>query len=208
MQDFTRHRVAETLDEIWLVEHPPVYTQGLSCRARPAATWPSAIPVVATDRGGQITYHGPGQVVAYVLMDVRGRGWGPKRLVNRIEQAVIDVLAAHAISGTRRDGAPGVYVGDAKIAALGLRLTRGASYHGVSLNVNLDLAPFEHIDPCGYPGLRVTRMCDLGVTRSTSEIARSLGAALVSSLDYRWSWRMRASGPAQPAEPGVAAATA
>ena len=159
MKAFTARRHADTDDEIWLLQHPPVYTQGLSCDSRPPAD--SRIPVVATDRGGQITYHGPGQVVAYALIDIKRRRRGPKWLVELLEQAVIELLAKHGIDAGRRPSAPGVYVAGRKIAALGLRVRKGAAYHGVSLNVDMDLAPFRVIDPCGYPGLEVTQVKDL-----------------------------------------------
>jgi lipoyl(octanoyl) transferase len=154
MRDFTDRRDASTQDEIWLVEHPPVYTLGTNDRHE--AFENSGIPVVKSDRGGQITYHGPGQLIAYVLMDLRRRGWGVKQLVMALEQSVIDLLAARGLSAVRRAGAPGVYVDGRKIAQLGLRVRHGASYHGLSLNVDMDHEPFRHIKPCGYSGLETT----------------------------------------------------
>jgi lipoyl(octanoyl) transferase len=177
MQAFTRARTAETPDEIWLVEHPAVFTLGLAGR-REHVLDPGDIPVVATDRGGQITYHGPGQAVAYLLLDLRRSGIGVKDLVRRIEESVIETLHEYGITGRRRAGMPGVYVGDAKIAAIGLRIARGCSYHGVALNVSPDLAPFERIDPCGYPGLASARLCDLGVRDSIHAVQQKLAAAL------------------------------
>lgn len=162
MQDFTARRTADTPDELWLLEHPPVYTQGQAGRAEHliAAT---DIPVVPIDRGGQITYHGPGQVVAYVLVDLRRRGYGIRELVTRMEQAVIDLLAEQGVAAARLGGAPGVYVEGAKIAALGLRVRHGCTYHGLSFNVDMDLDPFASINPCGYAGMHVTQCRELGV---------------------------------------------
>lgn len=159
MRAFTDRRGPATRDEIWLVEHPPVYTLGTNDRNE--AFDNPGIPVVKSDRGGQITYHGPGQLIAYVLMDLRRRGWGVKRLVTALEQAVIDLLAVYAISGVRRSGAPGVYVDGRKLAQLGLRVRGGACYHGLSLNVDMDHAPFRSIKPCGYAGLETTDLARL-----------------------------------------------
>lgn len=163
--------------EIWLLQHPPVYTQGTSCQQM--TLLPSGIPVVKSDRGGQITYHGPGQIVLYPLLNLRALGLGVKRLVHCLEQAVIDVLVRYGVTASRRDNAPGVYVQDAKIAALGLRVKRGLSYHGLSFNYAMDLAPFNNIDPCGFKGLRVTQFqdhvsADLFVKTSQEELAREL----------------------------------
>jgi lipoyl(octanoyl) transferase len=177
MRRFSAARDAATPDELWVLEHPPVYTLGQAGKAEHLLR-ATSIPVRRVDRGGQITYHGPGQVVAYVLLDLRRRGLTVKRLVCLLEQAVIDVLASHGLQGERRPGAPGVYVGGAKIAALGLRVRGGASYHGLALNVNLDLGPYADINPCGYEGLAVTRLADLGV-RETPE---AVGDAFVASL--------------------------
>ena len=181
MQAFTRARTAETPDQLWRVEHPPVFTLGLAGRPEHVLA-PGDIPVVSTDRGGQVTYHGPGQAVAYLLLDLRRRGYGVRELVRRIEAAVIDLLAERDIPGRRRDGMPGVYVGDAKIAAIGLRVARGCTYHGVSLNVDGDLEPFSRIDPCGYPGLEATRLADLGVRDNVDIAGRSLAQALERHL--------------------------
>ncbi len=181
MKEYTASRGPADPDQIWLVEHPPVFTLGLAGR-REHLLAPGEIPVVQSDRGGQVTYHGPGQVVAYVLVDLRRRGRGVRWLVRTLEQAVIELLEAHDIAGERREGAPGIYVDGAKIASLGLRVRRGCSYHGLALNVDLDLGPFSRIDPCGYPGLPVTRLADLrpgiGPGRVREELAGRLRALL------------------------------
>ena len=168
MREFSRARQDATPDELWLVEHPAVYTVGQGARVPETG---GAIPVVKTDRGGDITYHGPGQIVIYTLVDLARRSIKVKRFVWLLEQAVIDVLGAGA---ERRPGAPGVYVDGAKIAALGIRVVRGRAYHGLALNVDMDLSPFNAIDPCGYPGLRVTQARDLGVTVTPDQLARSI----------------------------------
>lgn len=183
MQDFTLARTTETPDEIWLLEHEPVYTMGLKGRDG-ARTHINGIPLAYTDRGGDITYHGPGQVVIYILMDLQRRGWGPKRLVSAMEQAVINLLADYQIRGERRVGAPGVYTAAGKIAALGLRVKQGRSYHGLALNINMDLMPFSHIDPCGYPGQPVTQLADLGVHTGLATIGRELIGKLTRELGY------------------------
>jgi lipoyl(octanoyl) transferase len=181
MQAFNAARDESTEDQLWLAEHPPVFTLGLAGR-REHVLDPGAIPVVATDRGGQVTYHGPGQAVIYTMLDLRRLRLGAKELVRRIEEAVIDTLASYGVEGRRRAGMPGVYVRDAKIAAIGLRIARGASYHGVALNSDLDLAPFARIDPCGYPGLASTRLVDEGVRDSISNVHARLAASLVKCL--------------------------
>ena len=177
MQAFTAARTAATADEVWLVEHPPVFTLGQAGK-REHLLRDIGIPVVAIDRGGQVTYHGPGQVVAYLLIDLKRRGIGVKELVRRMEQAVIDLLAEFGIQAERLAGAPGVYVQGAKIAALGLRIKGGCSYHGLALNVAMDLAPFAAINPCGYEGMAVTQMRDLGVELSWGEVGERLLAQL------------------------------
>ena len=177
MRRFTVSRTAATPDELWLLEHPAVYTLGQAGKSEHLLR-ATPIPVQRVDRGGQITYHGPGQVVAYPLLDLRRRGLAVRRLVRLLEQAVIDLLAGHRIAAERRPGAPGVYVAGAKIAALGLRVRGGCSYHGVALNVAMDLAPFRDIDPCGYPGLAVTQLTDLGVGVSPADAAAGLGAQI------------------------------
>jgi lipoyl(octanoyl) transferase len=181
MQAFNSSRDTQTGDQLWVVEHPPVYTLGLAGRPEHVLA-PGDIPVVKTDRGGQVTYHGPGQVVAYPMLDLRRAGYGVKELVRRIEQAVIETLAGYAINGERREGMPGVYVGGAKIAAIGLRVARGCTYHGVALNANLDLEPFTRIDPCGYPGLASTRLADQGVGDKISIVQERLERSLLRCL--------------------------
>ena len=168
MRDFTRGRQESTPDELWLVEHPPVYTVG---QGASVPSLVSTIPVVKTDRGGDITYHGPGQVVLYALVDLVRRSIKVKRFVWLLEQAVIDLIGRDA---ERKAGAPGVYVDGAKIAALGIRVVRGRAYHGVALNVDMDLSPFNAIDPCGYPGLRVTQMRELGFAATADQLAQSV----------------------------------
>ncbi|MEO8418727.1 MAG: lipoyl(octanoyl) transferase LipB [Methylophilaceae bacterium] len=163
MQQFTTERDADTADELWLTEHDAVYTLGLN-RRNVRLPGRKDIPLVLVDRGGKITYHGPGQIVIYLLMDIERRGLGIRQLVSAMENAIIALLAAYKISAAARADAPGVYVAGEKIAALGLRLKKGCCYHGLSLNINMDLTPFEAIDPCGYQGLKVTQMGDLGIT--------------------------------------------
>ena len=182
MRSLTERRAADARDEIWLLEHPAVYTLGLAGR-REHLLDPGAIPVVATDRGGQVTYHGPGQAIAYTMLDLRRRALGPKELVRRLEQAAIDLLASYGIAGERRTGMPGVYVAGAKIAAVGLRIARGCSYHGLALNAHLDLEPFSRIDPCGYPGLACTRLADHGVRDSIDAVQQKLSVALERCLN-------------------------
>ena len=161
MSAFTDNRVADTVDELWVLEHDPVFTLGQAGKMEHVLI-PGDIPVVPVDRGGQVTYHGPGQIVAYPLIDLRRVGVSVRELVNNIEQSIIDALAHWNIDAARLDGAPGVYVGGAKIAALGLRVRRGCSFHGLALDVNMDLEPFQRINPCGYKGLEVTQMVDCG----------------------------------------------
>ncbi|MDO8347059.1 MAG: lipoyl(octanoyl) transferase LipB [Rugosibacter sp.] len=182
MQAFTLARDATTPDELWLCEHPSVFTQGLSGKPEHLLA-DIGIPVVQIDRGGQITYHGPGQVVAYLLLDLRRRNLKVRELVTRIEQAVIDLLAAYGIAAERHAGAPGVYVGGAKIAALGLRIKGGCSYHGVSLNVDMDLVPYRSINPCGYPGLTVTQLADLTNERDVAKVGDTLARHLIAQLE-------------------------
>lgn len=182
MQSFTQARGPSTPDEVWLLEHPPVFTLGIAGR-REHVIAPGEIPVVSTDRGGQVTYHGPGQAVAYVLLDLRRNGLGVKALVNRLEQSAIDVLAERGIAGERVNGRPGVYVGGAKIAAIGLRITRSCSYHGLAFNVDLSLEPFSRIDPCGYRGLESTSLAALGVRDSIFAVQQRLARALERHLE-------------------------
>ena len=180
MRGFCEKRGAA--DEIWLLQHPPVYTLGQAGRAEYLLR-ENGIPLVQSDRGGQITYHGPGQVVAYLLLDLRRRGMGARRLVSAMEGAVISLLAEYGVAAGTQDGAPGVYVGGAKIAALGLRIRRGRSYHGISFNVKMDLSPFEDIAPCGFLGLRATQLADVSPSppsflRAREDLARHILAAL------------------------------
>ena len=181
MQEFTRARGPGTADQLWLVEHPSVYTLGLAGRPEHVLS-PGEIPVIKTDRGGQVTYHGPGQVVAYPLLDLKRAGFGIREMVRRLEQSVIDLLAGYGIEGRRQPGMPGVYVDGAKIAAVGLRVARGCTYHGLSLNSHLDLAPFSRIDPCGYPGLASTRLVDLGVADNVGLVREKLSESLQKCL--------------------------
>jgi lipoyl(octanoyl) transferase len=178
MRAFTSSRNEATADELWLLEHPPVYTLGQGAEA--AVRNGACIPLVKTDRGGDITYHGPGQVVLYTLVDLARRGIQVRQFVSLLEQSVIDLLGGR---GERRPGAPGVYVDGAKIAALGIRVRRGRAYHGLALNVDMDLSPFFAIDPCGYPGLAVTQLRDLGFSGTLEEAGSRLAQSLVEKLD-------------------------
>lgn len=181
MQEFTAKRTAETADELWIVEHPPVFTLGQAGKPEHLLR-DIGIPLVQIDRGGQVTYHGPGQVVIYLLLDLNRRQLKVRELVRHIEQAVIDLLAAHGVTAERHANAPGVYVAGAKIAALGLRIRRGCSYHGVALNVQMDLSPFAAINPCGYPGLAVTQTHDLGLALTPDTAADELTRHLLLQL--------------------------
>ncbi len=181
MQDFSAARTDATADELWLLEHPPVFTLGLNAKAEHLLS-PGDIPVVHIDRGGQVTYHGPGQAIAYVLLDLNRRALGVQRLVQLMELAVIDLLAEHGISATGRRDAPGVYVEGAKIAALGLRVKRGRCYHGLALNVAMDLEPFQRINPCGYPGMPVTQLADVGISQSLDAVSAQLASHLMQRL--------------------------
>ncbi|MGH8623110.1 MAG: lipoyl(octanoyl) transferase LipB [Burkholderiales bacterium] len=182
MQTFTATRAPSAADEIWLLEHPPVYTLGVAGRAEHLPRVANGIPVVKTDRGGQITYHGPGQVVLYTLLDLRRRGLAVRPLVRLLELSVIDLLAACGVSATARIEAPGVYVAGAKIAALGLRIRDGCCYHGLALNVDMDLSPFHAIDPCGYSGLAVTQARELGMTDAPGLVGEKLVRSLLQRL--------------------------
>ena len=200
MREFTARRDPETPDELWLVEHPPVFTLGLAGRDQPVAA--GGIPVVATDRGGLTTYHGPGQAIVYALIDLRRAGFFVKELVYRIEQSVLQTLDGFGVAGVRVAGAPGIYVrvgaggnerfdGLAKIAALGIKVSRGCSYHGVALNVAMDLAPFGRIDPCGYKGLATTDLAKLGIQAPRAAVAARLAERLSQHL-------ARAEAPSPP----------
>ena len=173
MQRFTDERTAETPDEIWLLEHEPVFTLGMNADAAHLLA-PGDIPVVNVDRGGQVTYHGPGQLVVYPLIDLRRGGWGVRDIVTVLEQSVILCLARYRITATTRPKAPGVYVATSKIASVGIRVRRGASYHGLALNVDMDLEPFRRINPCGYEGLAMTQVAALGGPRDFSRVAADL----------------------------------
>jgi lipoyl(octanoyl) transferase len=181
MQTFTARRTAATPDEIWFVEHPPVYTLGMRAD-RSHLLSPADIPVVQIDRGGQVTYHGPGQLVAYVLLDLERRGFTPRRLVQALEAAVIDTVARYGITANARRDAPGVYVDGAKIAAVGLRVKRHCSYHGLAVNVAMDLAPFSGINPCGYKDLAVTDLRTLASIESIERFRLDFEPRLVASL--------------------------
>lgn len=183
MQAFTALRQNDTADQLWLLQHPSVYTLGLAGRKEHLPRSDNGIPVIKVDRGGQVTYHGPGQIVIYTLLDLRRRSLGVRQLVRRIEQAVIDLLAAYGIAAAGQENAPGVYVDGAKIAALGLRIRKGCSYHGLALNVDMDLGPFGDIDPCGYAGLRVTQTRDLGIAQGIDRLGEELLGTLQSNLE-------------------------
>lgn len=183
MKNLTATRTKNSADEIWLLEHPPIYTYGVAGRSEHLPEAPSAVPVLKVDRGGQVTFHGPGQLVVYVLLDLQRRALTVHGLIRALEQAVIDLLLDFGISAARRESAPGVYVGAAKIAALGIRIRHGCCYHGLSLNVNMDLAPFRAIDPCGYSGLEVTQLRDLGVSVSIESVGDRLAVKLTAQLE-------------------------
>ena len=186
MRDYTDRRDANSADRIWWLQHPPVYTQGQAGRAEHLLA-PGDIPVVQTDRGGQVTYHGPGQLVAYVMVDLPRLGLGVRRLVQALEQAVIDTLAGYGIAAAARRDAPGVYTPDgAKIASLGLRVRRGCSYHGLALNVDMDLEPFARINPCGMQGMAVTQLSDHGGPDDVDRVGRDLLPNLCRGLGYPW----------------------
>lgn len=188
MRAFTDARNADTADELWLLQHPPVFTQGQAGRPE-HVRMPGDIPVIQSDRGGQVTYHGPGQLVVYVLVDLHRAGYGIRSLVTRIEQAMVDLLAGYGIRAHADRNAPGVYVdepggqtGRAKIGSLGLRVRRGCSYHGLSLNVAMDLEPFSRINPCGYQGLRMTQVAELGGPDAVDRVAADLVPLLLRHL--------------------------
>ena len=183
MKRFTDGRTCETADEVWLVQHPPVFTQGQSGKPEHLLL-PGDIPVVQVDRGGQVTYHGPGQLVAYLLLDVRRLGFGVRELVTRIERSLIDLLAGYGVDAAAKADAPGVYVDGAKIASLGLRIRNGCSFHGLALNVDMDLDPFKRINPCGYAGLAMTQLREQAGPIEFAEVSARLRAQLVKHLDY------------------------
>lgn len=181
MQAFTAERRDDTPDELWLTEHPPVYTLGLN-RKEVRLPWRDDIPLVRTDRGGKITYHGPGQIVLYLLLDLKRRGLTVRQLVDLLEGAIVALLAEYGVAAEGRPEAPGVYVNGCKIASLGLRLKNGSCYHGLSLNVDMDLSPFNAIDPCGYRGLLVTQTRNLGIEADRDLLANRLIALLQMHL--------------------------
>ena len=181
MQAFTDQRTSATPDEIWFLEHPPVFTLGMNAAPEHLLA-PGDIPVVQIDRGGQVTYHGPGQLVVYPLIDVRRAGLGVRQLVMSLENAIIDLLASWNITAVAKREAPGVYVNGRKVASIGLRIRRGSSYHGLAFNVAMDLQPFQRINPCGYRGLEVTDLRSLGVNASVQEVADALSPRLLASL--------------------------
>ena len=182
MQKFTAERAADAADEIWVLEHPPVYTLGVAGRAEHLPRVANGIPVVRTDRGGQITYHGPGQIVLYTLLDLRRRGLAVRPLVRLLELSVIDLLADFGIAAAARVEAPGVYVAGAKIAALGLRIRNGCCYHGLAFNADMDLTPFRAIDPCGYSGLAVTQARELGIADAPELLGEMLARSVLNRL--------------------------
>ncbi len=182
MREFTATRNENTPDEIWLLQHPPTFTQGRNGKAEHLLDT-GDIPLIPIDRGGQVTYHGPGQLIAYLLLDLKRRKLGVRQLVGLMEQAVIALLADYGIEAAARADAPGVYIEGAKIAALGLRVTRGCSYHGLSLNVDMDLSPFKRINPCGYPTLAVTSMQQRGLSATPEQVGEQLAERLQQLLD-------------------------
>ncbi|MEP6897008.1 MAG: lipoyl(octanoyl) transferase LipB [Rhodanobacter sp.] len=200
MSAFTDNRVTDTVDELWLLEHDPVFTLGQAGRMEHVLA-PGDIPVLPVDRGGQVTYHGPGQIVAYPMIDLRRAGVSVRELVQRIEQAIIDTLAHWHIAAARRDGAPGVYVDSAKVAALGLRVRRGCSFHGLAFNVAMDLEPYDRINPCGYKGLEVTQMVDLGGPSRLADVEDVLIGEFCRQFDF-------AAEPAAPLIPELPARVA
>lgn len=182
MQQFTANRTPETADEIWITEHPPVYTLGLNGKPEHLLRQ-TDIPVIESDRGGQITYHGPGQLIVYLLADLRRLHAGPRQMVNLLENAVIDTLRLYGIKAQARAEAPGVYVNGKKIASLGLRIKRGCCYHGLSLNNDMDLSPFANINPCGYAGLEVTQLADYAIKIETHELAVPVVHQIIKAIE-------------------------
>nr|WP_256329420.1 lipoyl(octanoyl) transferase LipB [Nitrosomonas sp. Nm33] len=181
MKDFTAYRTNHTPDEIWLLQHPSVYTQGIAGKPE-HLLYRNDIPVIKTDRGGQITFHGPGQLIAYLLLDLRRLKFNVRELVRKMEGAVIDLLGEYRVDAEGRVDAPGVYVSNAKIASLGLKIKNGCCYHGIALNVDMDLTPFSAINPCGYAGLRVTQTKDLGI----DDEIEVLGQKMIEKLQIKF----------------------
>lgn len=182
MRQFTAHRTDDTPDELWLLEHPPIYTLGQGADPSHGPAEGTGIEVLRVERGGEVTYHGPGQLVVYTLVDIARRGIRVREYVKLLEQSLIDLLAAHGVAAARNAGAPGVYVNGAKVAALGIRITRGRALHGVSLNIDMDLAPFGAIDPCGFPGLAVTQTLDLGIAAGIDALGEELARRISGHL--------------------------
>jgi len=185
MQAYTDRRDADSPDELWLLEHPPVFTQGLAGRPEHVLD-PGDIPVIETDRGGQVTYHGPGQMVAYPLLDIQRLGVGIRDLVCRLESVIIDLLAEHRIAGERQSGAPGVFVEGAKIASIGMKVRRGCTFHGIAFNLDIDLTPFERINPCGFAGQPMTRLADLRPDADLARIPERFAQRLADGLGLDW----------------------
>lgn len=188
MQHFNERRDAGTADELWFLEHPPVFTQGMNGRPEHLLA-PGDIPVVPIDRGGQVTYHGPGQLVVYPLLDLRRLGLGVRQLVCALERAIVTLAGSHGVEAAGRRDAPGVYSGGRKLASLGLRVRRGGSYHGLALNVDMDLEPFRRINPCGYAGLEMTQLASLGARLTVHEAAQQLAPLLCGELGLAWDGR-------------------
>jgi lipoyl(octanoyl) transferase len=184
MREFTLQRDADTPDELWVVEHPPVYTLGQGADPAFGPKQANGIALVQSERGGEITYHGPGQAIVYTLVDLQRRGIKVKAFVHLLEQCVINFLVRHEVQAERKPGAPGVYVGGAKIASLGIRVTRGRAWHGLALNVDMDLSPFQAIDPCGYPGLSVVQARDFGVMGTAKEVGIRLARLMAHRLEH------------------------
>lgn len=184
MQTFTHHRTEQTLDEIWLLEHHPVFTQGQNGKAEHILN-PGAIPIVQTDRGGQVTYHGPGQLMVYTLIDLKRKQFYVRELVSKLEQSVVDFLSQYRVNAHADPKAPGVYVDDHKICSIGLRIRRGCSYHGLAFNINMDMAPFTCINPCGFSGLRMTQLLDVCGTGDVYAAGNGLVDYLCKNLGYR-----------------------
>ena len=203
MVEFTDRRGPETADEIWRLEHEPVFTLGLAGKTEHLLE-PGGIPVHKTDRGGQVTYHGPGQLVIYPLIDLKRLGVSIKGYVNMLEQAVIDFLAAFDLEARRRPGMPGVYLDGSKIAALGVRVRKGCCYHGLALNVRMDLSPFRRINPCGYPGLEVTQLADRGVDLTINEAFEKFLPCLLNLFSYDKMEASEGTSPAHSHVPGHA----
>lgn len=184
MQDFTDSRQQDTEDELWFLQHPPVYTLGKNGKLEHVLN-PAGVPVVNSDRGGQVTYHGPGQIVVYTLLDLKRLKIGVRDLVTLIEQSIIDLLSSYDIAANARREAPGVYVNDAKIAALGLRVRKGCSFHGLALNVDMDMEPFNRINPCGYEGLEVTQLKDFVEGVSVADVTDNLQQKLLKNISVK-----------------------